>query len=573
MKKMNRNAESHFSIAPTLSPERSTFDRSMEHIFSGMIGDLVPFFRDEVLPGDTFRISTSKVVRLQTPITPIMGNLYLDTYFFFIPRRLIWKHWKEFMGENTESAWAQTTEYTIPQVTSPTTYGWLTGTIADYLGIPTGVPGLSVDACYFRSYAKVVDDWFRDQNLQDPVLIPDGDATAAGSNGKEWISDMALGGYPFIVAKYHDYFTSALPQPQLGPAASIPVLDFGNGIPVYPKKEWVPTDIADGYDTISDGVDPTYDYWAAVQYVRSDDQTSPYFMRKGTSNWTLANTGAGEPQTWETNGANNYSPVNLWAIPMESQFIPTTVSALRTAFQLQRFLEKSARSGSRYIETIKAHFGISSPDARLQRSEYLGGSRVPIVINQVLQTSETSGTPQGTTGAFSLTSDQGDSFTRSFTEHGIILGVCCIRYNHLYQQGIERLFSRRTKYDFYWPVFAHLSEQGIKNKELFAQGIGKDEQVFGYQEAWADYRYAQDRISAQMRSNADGSLDVWHLADDYSSLPTLDGEWIQEDKKIVDRVLAVSSEIADQFFADFYVKNYCTRVMPTFSIPGLIDHY
>lgn len=567
---MNRNVESHFSIAPTLTPERSTFDRSTEIKLTGSVGQLIPFFRDEVLPGDTFRIDTSKVVRLQTPITPIMDNLYIDTFFFFIPRRLVWKHWKEFCGENTESAWAQSTEYTIPQVTAPLA-GWIEGSIADYLGVRPYTGGLSIDACYFRAYAKVVDDWFRDQNLQDPVLIPDGDATATGSNGTDYVTDLALGGMPFIASRYHDYFSSCLPSPQKGPSALIPVAE-PELMPVSARAEWIPKDAG---GRIYGTQDESY----RVPLVWTD--TNPEYVGDGTDGGSMSFNGQqfGAAKSGQENpvevGQYTYrmlTPINLWA-ESSGNAIAATIAELRTAFQIQRFLEKNARSGTRYIEMIKAHFGVTSPDARLQRSEYLGGSRVPVVINQVLQTSETSLTPQGTTGAFSLTTSQGDKFTRSFTEHGIILGLMCVRYNHSYQQGVERLLTRKTKYDFYWPVFSHLSEMAVKNREIYAQGTTTDEEVFGYQEAWADYRYAPDRIAGQMRSDSNYSLDVWHLADDYNKLPTLSSGWIQEDRSTVDRVLAVESVLADQWFADIYTRNYCTRVMPTFSIPGLIDHY
>lgn len=557
---MNRNTESHFSLAPHVDISRSRFDRSASLKTSFNAGDVVPFFLDEVLPGDTFSVDTSKVVRMQTLLTPMMDNVYLDTYYFFVPNRLVWDHWKEFCGENTESAWIPQTEYTMPQITSPANTGWNVGTLADYFGIPTGVAGLSVSALPFRAYALIMNEWFRDQNLQDPLVVPTDDSTVAGVNTGTTVTDVAKGGKPFVAAKYHDYFTSALPSPQKGPDVLIPAATSGE-YPVVAKAE---THDGGGY-AIFGNARVSGNAYAAVP-------ASLY--TGGTGNVQVQATDS--PLAFNSSsGATTYAfdPLNLWA--QSSGGLGATINQLRLAFQIQKFYEQQARGGSRYTEVVRSFFGVTSPDARLQRPEYLGGNRVPINVNQIVQQSgtESSGTPQGTVVGQSLTTDKHSDFTKSFTEHGLIIGVMVARYDHTYQQGLNRLWSRKDKFDFYWPVFANIGEQAIKNKEIFAQGNDKDNEVFGYQEAWAEYRYKSNMVTGEMRSAYAQSLDVWHLADDYKQLPTLSDAWIKEDKSNIDRVLAVTSSVSNQFFADIYVKNYCTRPMPMYSVPGLIDHH
>lgn len=559
---MNRNTESHFSLAPHVDISRSRFDRSASLKTSFNVGDVVPFFLDEVLPGDTFSVDTSKVVRMQTLLTPMMDNVYLDTYYFFVPNRLVWDHWKQFCGENTESAWIPETEYTMPQITSPANSGWSVGTLADYFGIPTGVPGLSVSSLPFRAYALIINEWFRDQNLQDPLVVPTDDSTVAGVNTGTFVTDVAKGGKPFIAAKYHDYFTSCLPSPQKGPDVLIPSATAGE-YPVVPRSNVVPSNLLDGttytakiYKAGSDANATR----AGIGFYVSDD------LQTGTQTNGLISTGSRNTEA---------TPVinNLWAVA--SGGLGATINQLRLAFQIQKFYEQQARGGSRYTEVVRSFFGVTSPDARLQRPEYLGGNRVPINVNQIIQQSgtESSGTPQGTVVGQSLTTDSHSDFTKSFTEHGLIIGLMVARYDHTYQQGLNRLWSRKDKFDFYWPVFANIGEQPVKNKEIYAQGNAKDDEVFGYQEAWADYRYKPNMVTGEMRSSYAQSLDVWHLADDYNALPTLSDAWIREDKSNVDRVLAVQSSVSNQLFADIYVKNLCTRPMPMYSIPGLIDHH
>ncbi len=554
---MNRNVESHFALNPTrIDISRSTFDRSSSLKTSFNVGDIVPFYLDEVLPGDTFKVKTSKVIRLQTMLTPMMDNVYLDTYFFFVPNRLTWSHWKQFNGENTESAWLPQTEYEVPQITAPAGTGWSVGTIADYFGIPTGVAGLSVNALPFRAYALIMNEWFRDQNLQDPLVIPLDDTTVAGVNTGTFVTDVAKGGKPYIAAKYHDYFTSALPSPQKGPDVTIPVGQSTN----YPVMALV------------DNV-PGYDKSTAIPMIgrSSSSNKSPSMFYVDPTSSSMSTVSAGNA---DTSNRNAFSPSNLWAIN-DGSVAAATINQLRLAFQIQKLYERDARGGTRYIEILKSHFGVTSPDARLQRPEYLGGNRIPITVNQIVQQSATQdgSTPQGTPVGLSLTTDTHHDFVKSFTEHGFVIGLMVARYDHTYQQGLDRMWSRRDRFDYYWPVFANIGEQAIKNKEIYAQGNEKDDEVFGYQEAWADYRYKPNRVTGEMRSSYAQSLDVWHLADDYEALPSLSDSWIREDKSNVDRVLAVTSAVSNQLFCDVYVQNKTTRPMPLYSIPGLIDHH
>lgn len=559
---MNRNVESHFSVNPvTLDIRRSTFDRSSSLKTSFNVGQIIPFFLEEVLPGDTFKVKSSRVVRMQTLLTPIMDNIYLDTYYFFVPNRLVWEHWKEFNGENTQSAWIPETEYTIPQITAPASTGWNVGTIADYMGIPTGIPGLSVSALPFRAYALICNEWFRDENLSDPLNIAIGDANAVGVNTGTFVTDVALGGLPYTAAKYHDYFTSALPSPQKGPDVKIPG-GTGANVPVYALDSQVPfSSAASNLELLGKGSSG----WEAL----SGSSYAYDLKARRTDGDVGYNTAS------SSGSLSGYvTPVNLWAVG-DSSLATATINQLRLAFQIQKLYEKDALGGTRYTEVIRAHFGVSSPDARLQRPEYLGGNRIPINVNQIVQQSATveGSTPQGTPVGLSLTTDSHNDFTKSFTEHGFIIGVMVARYDHTYQQGLERMWSRKQRFDFYWPVFANIGEQAILNKEIFAQGNDQDEQVFGYQEAWADYRYKPSRVTGEMRSSYAQSLDAWHLADDYSTLPKLSDSWIREDPATVDRVLAVTSANANQLFADIYIENRATRPMPMYSVPGLIDHH
>lgn len=561
---MNRNVESHFAQLPHANIGRSVFDRSHSLKTTFNAGDIVPFYVDEVLPGDTFDVQTSKVIRMPSLVTPLMDNIYLDTYYFFVPNRLVWDHWRELNGENTKSAWLPDVEYEVPQLTAPAG-GWTVGTLADYFGIPIGVAGLSVNALPFRAYSLIMNEWFRDENLTDPLVTPTDDATVQGVNTGNYITDVAKGGLPFKAAKYHDYFTSCLPSPQKGPDVTIPVSSL-NPYPVVTRDESIPDS-----------------FWPMpnLQGSRSDIQAAT----GASSAWgTLAISPSGSPAA-ATNTvqpatgspgtvlSNGFVFTNLWAMPSDAA-AAATINQLRMAFQIQKLYERDARGGTRYIEVLKSHFGVTSPDARLQRPEYLGGNRIPINVNQVVQNSQTTDqSPQGTPVGLSLTSDTHADFRKSFVEHGFVIGVMVARYDHTYQQGLERFWSRKDRFDYYWPVFANIGEQAVLNKEIYAQGTAKDDEVFGYQEAWADYRYKPNHTTGYMRSKAPTPLDMWHLGDNYDALPTLSDSWIREEGKTIDRVIAVTSQITHQFFADIYVKCRSTRPLPMYSVPGLIDHH
>ncbi len=549
---MNRNTESHFSVNPiNLDIQRSKFVRPSTHKTTFNAGNLIPIYVDEVLPGDTFKMNMSSVIRMSTPIYPVMDNANLDVYFFFVPNRLVWDHWKEFFGENNSTHWEQPVEYEVPQITAPTG-GWEKGTIADYMGIPTKVENISVQALPFRAYCKIWNDWFRDQNLKDPAMISMDETTTAGANTGDYVTNAEKGALPLKVAKYHDYFTAALPEPQKGPEVTI-AGTTGNYMVVTGENHDVTTPLA----------------WKAVSGNIDSTKITPLALGKeADAGITLSVAG----QFAASNA--KIAPMNLWAVSSGNN-TATSINALRQAFAIQRLYEKNARGGTRYIEIIKAHFGVQSPDARQQRSEYLGGTRVPINMDQVIQTSNSGDgiTPQGNTAAYSLTAFNESMFTKSFTEHGYIIGLACVRTEHTYQQGIERFWSRKKMLDYYFPTLANLGEQAILNKEIYAQGNAKDDEAFGYQEAWAEYRYKPSRVSGAMRSNYQTTLDAWHYADKYTKQPILSSEWIDETSANIDRTLAVQSTTEDQFIADFYFACEATRPMPLYSIPGLIDHH
>lgn len=574
---MNRNVESHFSQIPNADIQRSIFDRSSGHKTSFNVGELIPLYVDEILPGDSVNITTSKVVRLQTLLTPIMDNMYFDTYWFFVPNRLTWNHWKQFCGENTESAWVPQTTYEIPTIKSPTG-GFTVGTIADYMGLPVNTEFKDArlpSALPFRAYALICDQFFRDQNLTDPLNIPLGDATQQGTNGSNYISDVANGGKPFKVAKYHDYFTSCLPSPQKGQAPSVKIgSDFvGGDFPVFSSNQLISKDSfynLTGNDALASQLQ-FYQYngssksWASgSKAFGSDTHSSAQDVRAGSPSSSVISSEDGSYP-------NHFFPANLYArVPSQSlSGSPIDINQLRLAFQTQRFLERNARGGTRYVEILQSHFGVTSPDARLQRPEYLGGNRISLNVNSVSNTAQSDKDFLGDLGANSVTSDVHGDVVKSFTEHGYLICVGCVRYNHSYTQGMERFWSRKQFTDFYLPVFANLSEQPVYSDEIYY--VGNDD-VFAYQECWADYRYKPDRCSALMRPNVPNTLASWHLADNYASVPTLSDSWIREDKSIVDRVLAVSSQNSDQVFCDLYFKAIYTRPMPMYSIPGLIDH-
>lgn len=555
---MDRNTETHFSELPNVEISRSKFKRPNNHKTTYKTGDLIPIYLDQdILPGDTIHMEMASVTRMLTPLYPTMDNAYMDVYWFFVPTRLIWTHFKEFWGENNTTYWEQPVEYEIPQIEFPSG-GWTEGTIADYFGVPTKVGSTeTISHLPFRAYCKIVNDWFRDENLKDPCFITMDETTVTGTNSGNYVINTELGAKPYKVAKYHDYFTSCLPSPQKGSDVKIPL---GKLSPVITGDEHEAAgvlrfNVADGTDFKMSST--SYTALGVRGGGTGDNDKNVYLNTVNTS------VSSGNP--------GGITPNNLWADLAEAS--AATINQLRQAFAIQRFFEAEARSGSRYIEFIKGIFGIESPDARLQRSEYLGGYRLPINITQVLQTSATDAvSPQGNTAAYSFTPDQHEVFTYSSTEHGILMGLACVRTDHTYQQGIDRAWLRKKKFDCYIPQFANLGEMPVYNSELYYQGNSTtDKEAFGYQEAWADYRFRRNYVTGLMRSNATGTLDSWHYADDYSSMPYLDGDWIDETDANVARTLTVTT--GDQFISDFYFDATYVRPMPVYSVPGLIDHH
>lgn len=561
---MNRNNEAHFSQAPSVNIERSVFPMSQNIKTTFNMGEIIPFYVDmDVLPGDTFQLNWTGVIRQSTPIYPTMDNSYLDIYFFSVPWRIIWDHTKEFFGENKQGAWAQQVEYTIPKLTTPTG-GAAKGTIMDYMGIPLGVAGLDFCALPVRAYVKIYDDHFRDQNLIAPPTEYTDDTDRTASN-----TTTELGGLPFKAAKFHDYFTSALPEAQKGPAVTLPI---GESAPVQVYGNGKQLGLTDNIDN------------AAIFGLTGNNNNETYF-----SNYTGANistTGGvqkraaagilGIGTTPETSGLTGMADL--------SNAVAATINAQRMAFATQRILEQQARSGSRFNEIIRSFFKVTSPlDAVTQRSQYLGGKRVPITMQAIAQTSSTDSTsPQGNLAAFSHTADSDRMFTKSFVEYSVIIGLAVARQDHSYNQGLNRMWSRRRLLDVYNPKLAHLGEQAIKNKEIYAQGNNVlnpasqqpyDEETFGFQERWAEYRYKPNLITGAFRTTYATSLDSWHYGDDYSSLPGLAQNWIEETKDYLDRTLAVTSAVEDQYLCDFLVSIKATRPMPVYSVPGLVDHF
>lgn len=567
----------HFVTNPVnIGISRSVQDLSHSMKFSFNTFECIPFTWFPVLPGDTISIDTSKVVRVQPLVCPVMDDLYLDTYYFFVPNRLVWDHWINFMGENTESAWTPTTEYTIPQLKMPAN-GFNAGTIADYLGVPIGVgpqgpKANSVSVLPFRAYALIMDQWFRSEVVDNPVHVYKDDTTRTGVNTGDQVTDIELGGKPFIACKLPDYFNTCTPSPQKG----TPVNLFETGkIPVYPTTErFYGGNVTQG-STADFPSDMTSLYFEGIDtgrtpFVRKDFGAS-YNNIVASSYTSIPSTAIGRSDAATTADTSfGVVPLNLFADL--SMATPFTINDLRTAFAIQRYMERQALSGSRYIEYIKAFYNVDSPDARLQRAEYLGGNRIPLNISQVTQTSATdSVTPQGNVAGMSHTGDSHSDFTKSFTEDGIIMGICVCRYKNSYQQGASRHFLAKTKYDFYNPVFSNLGNQAVMTNEIY-YATNTNEDVFGYQEAWAHYRYLPNRVAGELRSDATTPLDMWHFADDYAARPYLDASWMHGDKTNVDRALAVTSAVSNQLIADFYLDISAARPMPSYSIPGLIDH-
>lgn len=572
------NVNSRFAYNPSVNIGRSKFRRDQDHKTTMSSGLAYPIFVDEYLPGDTFSLNTRSFVRMSTPIHPVMDNCYMDIYYFSVPYRLVWDHWKEFMGEPSDDPFAEPVEYTIPRLTTDYDTSVFYKSVADYMGIPpasqTAKGGVS--ALPFRAYALVWNEWFRSEQLFNAIEFSTGDeddvmygylteGASAHIDGilkyssidptyspEAYVSTAAYGGYLAPVAKFHDYFTSALPDAQFGDPVPIPLAGY---LPVLP----IDANFSSG---------PPYGYGESIKFNRVGSTIQQGFgIAPGSSEYTS-----------DVDTYTDYYPSNLVGDLSKIASLygntPANINDLRYAFQMQKYLEADNRYGRRYVETIYGHFGVTSPDGRIQRPELLGGKRIRINMSQVLQTSSTDGTsPQGNTAAYSATLDVSDSFTKSFTEHGLIIGIACIRVNHTYQQGTERFWLRKDKFDFYFPEFANIGEQPIKNAEIYTTGLNSDDQTFGFQEAWADYRYKPSRISGEMRSSYPQSLDVWHYGDFYRSLPYLSTEWLQENRVNLDRTIAVSSDVADQFICDFYFDLDCVRALPVNSIPGIGSHF
>ncbi len=573
---MDRNDELPYGVLDTIEAPRSTWTRKFTHKTSFNAGSLIPFyFNMDIIPGTTIKNQTSMVVRMATPIYPVLDNLYLDFYYFKCSKFWYWEHWREMMGENNSSAWTQTVDYEEPYIYTQSsgtyagygandflcyiggavqndsnegTYG--TGTAYSTVtgdGIRTGCSKIAVNC-----YIDVWNQWFRDQNLQAPIEFDKTDANL--------LSDGTIQtGYGTLkVAKFHDYFTSALPQPQKGEAITTPI---GTTAPV------IGTGYAMGYTVgTASGYAMTYQDSSSSSLGIRTYSTQPAVGDSSSSGSQVGslNQFAGLATDGETSGV----------IADLTQATAATINALRLSFATQRILEKDARFGTRYVEILKGHFGVTASDESLLRPEYLGGERIPINIETVLQNSSTDDeSPLGETGAFSVTTAVNEDFTKSFTKDDILIGVLCVRADHTYQQGIDRQFTRTGRLDRYWPSLAHIGNQPIYNYEIYVNGTDTDLEVFGYKEAWQEYMYSNNRISGEMNSNYYLSLDSWHYGDDYSSLPVLSDEWIQEPTEFIDRTIAVTSELSHQFWCDIYVEQVVTAPIPISRTPGLIDHF
>lgn len=529
-----------FSMIPSVNLKRSVFDRSHDYKTTLDSGYLVPFFLDEVLPGDSFKLNVATFARMNTPIVPIMDNIYIETFFFFVPTRLVWDNWEKFNGEQKNPS--DSTDFLIPSLSNVESFA--NGTIFDYFGLPTGVNLNSstsqINSLPFRAYNLIWNEWFRDENLQSSVSVPLGD-------GPDPVSNFKL----LKRSKRHDYFTSALPWPQKGPSVDV---GLSGNAPVVSGDLAVKLPLK-LYDRTR--ADLGFHFGPVGGLLTTEADRDDYILFANSP--SVGNSVPNRP------GLNT----NLYADLSDVNAI--TINDLRQAFQIQKLLERDARGGTRYTEILRSHFGVISPDARLQRPEYLGGSRSRINIVPVQQTSNTNDiSPQGNLAAYGLASDVRRGFNKSFVEHGYIVGLVNIRADLTYQQGLNRLWSRRSRFDFYWPSLAHLGEQAILNKEIFAQGTEADNEVFGYQERYAEYRYFPSMITGKLRSTDPETLDIWHLAQKFDSLPTLSSQFIEENPPIK-RVLSVQNE--PEFFLDVWFDCKCARPMPLYSVPGLVDHF
>lgn len=559
---MNRNNERHFLNAPQLHASRTRFKRDQTILTTFNSGELIPFFVDEVLPGDTFNVNTSAIIRMTTPKYPVMDDAFIDFYYFYCPNRILWDNFKHFMGEIESTPWTPTKNYSVPQIkiNGNETEGLpREGSILDYMGIPTKVKNVfSVNALPIRAYVKIWNEYFRDQNIENEATIKTDNTNVEyqdrSSPADEILKNAVRGGRCLPVNRFHDYFSSCLPYPQRGPEVTIPMT--GNA-PVRMFKD---------ADLKTPGTRNTQ--------VTTNDRV--YLNREGTDLFNIPSIGqdnnikiaanitggAYNNATWGQN--QTFLGTDL------SNVTATTINELRNAIAVQQYYEAMARGGSRYREQLQALWNVTISDKTVQIPEYLGGGRYHVNMNQIVQTSgqqNANDTPIGETGAMSVTPINESSFTKSFEEHGFVIGVMCVRHNRTYQQGLERFWSRKDRLDYYVPQFANLGEQPVKKKEIMLTGTATDEETFGYQEAWADYRMKPNRVSGLMRSNATGTLDFWHYADNYKTVPTLSQEWMSEGKTEIARTLIVQNE--PQFFGAIQVANKTTRRMPLYSVPGL----
>lgn len=570
-----------FSQIPNSPIQRSIFDRSHDYKTTMDAGYLIPFFVDEVLPGDTFKLRVNAFVRMNTLVAPFMDNVFMDTFFFFVPSRLVWDNWQRFCGEQKNPG--DSTDFLIPSLSGTNTFS--NGSIFDYMGLPTGVAldpaNTPINALPFRAYNLIYNEWFRDENLIDSIAVPTGD-------GPDPISNYSLRKR----AKRHDYFTSALPWPQKGPSVDVgltgnaPVVGFdditslssSDGSWLLSGRNYTNTEAQVQRNTI-------FYKSGATQYSSGRGIIASRLDNSAPSNQgqVLIPTGSGSPSSSDfyDNILNlqgdgfelNNPSIEFGSSPYAdlSGVSAVTINDLRQAFQIQKFYEKWARGGSRYTETLRVMFNVISPDARLQRPEYLGGTHSRVNVVPTAQTSSTdSVSPQSNLSAFGVLGDSAHGFNKSFVEHGYVIGLCCLRADITYQQGLNRMWSRRQLFDFYWPTLAHLGEQVVYNREIYTQGTAEDNGVFGYQERYAEYRYKPSMITGKLRSTDAQSLDVWHLAQKFDSLPKLNQDFIEENPPIK-RVIAVQNE--PQFFADFWFDLKTSRPMPVYSVPGLVDHF